>query len=144
MKIGDFCKFGLDRAGNLLSDLEDIKPAFEYLDKQGEPSKYNTGKIRQYLSVKEGDHPKTSEINFALGFLAYNDFVELEEDIVWDKSQNKLNEFRMTDYDEKYYDNLISYIEWKREKIGIQETQLGSIHEFDDFDPSIDYGKKLD
>lgn len=116
------------KAENLVSYLESIEPVLNEVSEDisilENPPYFNTGEIRQIKIVKdiETELPKTHRINEALGVMARNNILRLEEEGFFPNS-DICQEFHMYQYTEERMDTLNQFIEERIDKSGGAASQ---------------------
>jgi hypothetical protein len=144
MKVQELGEFSLDRAKELEITLEQIQPGLEELSEQlEEGEKSDTGELRMTLSAEGIDHPTTSKINRALGFLAYNEILELEQRTVWMKSASQYNEFYLDEFDRDRYEMAKKYVSSRIDDLEPSKYNK-SPYDFDGFEEFISAQRPAD
>lgn len=135
MNVQEFHEFSVDKARELETTLEQIQPGLEELaGRLEEGEKSHTGDLRMVLSAEGLDHPSTPKINRALGFLAYNEILELEQRNVWMRSTSKYNDFYLDDFDEDRYEQSREYLSNRIDELEEVKKQDKKKYDFDEFD----------
>lgn len=135
----------VSRAERVKQTLGKINPALEgmkeELEDKGERPVRDTGNLRQQLSARREEYdldetPATFDLNLILGFLDYNNVLEVEGNVVWNKSSGVFTEFYPLTYDRDRVDILIDYLEEEIEeyKEDSHKPQENASKDFNDFD----------
>ena len=116
MKLSDFENLSLDRAQTVKRYVASIRPVLQDLSEQ-----YNgiisSGYLSQMISSNKEDYwfeepPNIRDSNTALGYLAYNDVISIEDD-EWKLSVVHHNNIDIDSYDDEKCKRAITYLDWQ-------------------------------
>lgn len=151
MIIQDFDRFSIGKAKRIYETLDEITPYLRDLKKEyeeedktddGEDRKLNSGGVPQKMRIEGADSwPSIVDVNLTLGFLAYNDAIEIEEEYINERSSNSHTNFFPSSYDHQRAGNLLSYLECKideEKEVGGPGSDSRKVN-LDDFDPDKAY-----
>lgn len=135
MYVQDFDELTLGQARTIRDTLRASKDILTEWERD-DHYEFDTGEMRLALSV-EDKNLNNMEINISMGYLAFYDLVEADNDVVNINSRSSSHNFQISAYKDKRCEEIISYLDEEIEDILDTEHYVNERAQFrfDDFDP---------